>query len=531
MQTATLMQGNGDRALTDPAPLHAEARQNLRFAPDSPEERKAFAALQTRLPKLFETVFPNPLLPRTVIVVPSISFDMEVMAKIAGAPHYEERLLCLLMLLRMPRTKLIYLTSLPIADEIIDYYLHLLPGVPARHARSRLTLLACDDASAYPLTAKLLARPRLLKHARETMGDPKLAHLACFNVTHLERTLAVELGAPIFGCDPALLALGSKSGGRRIFREAGVPMPDGLEDLADEQALAEALCELKGRNPDLKRAVVKLDEGFSGEGNAMFSFNGCPDGGGIHTWVKRKLPELACEAKDMKWDAFAAKFKEMKGVAEVFIEGKEKRSPSAQFRADPNGVLEKLSTHDQVLGGPSGQVFLGCIFPADQAYRLDIQAEATKAAEVLKKRGVWGRFAIDFISVRETERWKHYAIEINLRKGGTTHPFLMLEFLTNGKYDAATGAFRTRQGSPRCYYSTDNLVSERYVGITPADLIDIAVMNGIHFDAATQEGVAFHLIGALSEFGKVGVLSVGETPKRAAALYDQAVAALDNAAK
>ena len=91
--------------------------------------------------------------------------------------------------------------------------------------------------------------------------------------------------------------------------------------------------------------------------------------------------------------------------------------------------------------------------------------------------------------------------------------------------------FRTRQGSPRCYYSTDNLVSERYVGITPADLIDIAVMNGIHFDAATQEGVAFHLIGALSEFGKVGVLSVGETPKREAALYDQAVAALDNAAK
>lgn len=515
--------------MTDPAPLHAEARQNLRFAPGSAEERKAFAALQARLPKLFETVFPNPLLPRAVIVVPSISFDQDVLAKVAGGPHYEERLLCLLMLLRMPRTKIVYLSSLPIADEIIDYYLHLLPGVPPRHARARLTLLACDDASPHPLSAKLLARPRILEHVREAMGDPELAHLACFNVTHLERTLAVELGVPIFGCDPALLSLGSKSGGRKIFRETGVPMADGIEDIADEQGLADALCELRGRNASLKRAVVKLDEGFSGEGNAMFSFAGCPESGRIQTWVKNKLPALACEAKDMGWDEFSTKFKEMKGVAECFIEGAEKRSPSAQFRADPNGVLETLSTHDQVLGGPTGQVYLGCTFPADPAYGLAIQAEATKAAEALKKRGVWGRFAIDFISVREGAGWKNYAIEINLRKGGTTHPYLMLEYLTDGKYDAKTGVFRTPQGSARAYYATDNLVSPRYVGLTPEDLIDIAVMNGLHFNASTQEGVMFHLIGALSEFGKVGVVCVADNSTRAMALYKKTIWALDSA--
>jgi hypothetical protein len=43
--------------------------------------------------------------------------------------------------------------------------------------------------------------------------------------------------------------------------------------------------------------------------------------------------------------------------------------------------------------------------------------------------------------------------------------------------------------------------------LTPDDLIDIAVMNGLHFHSATQEGVAFHLLGALSEFGKLGLLS------------------------
>ncbi len=41
---------------------------------------------------------------------------------------YEERFLFLLMLLRQPRLRMVYVTSLPIAPEIVEYYLALLPG-------------------------------------------------------------------------------------------------------------------------------------------------------------------------------------------------------------------------------------------------------------------------------------------------------------------------------------------------------------------------------------------------------------------
>ena len=276
--------------------------------------------------------------------------------------------------------------------------------------------------------------------------------------------------------------------------------------------------------------MVKLDEGFSGEGNAMFRFDAAPEGSGLKPWVKQNLSNLACEAKDMTAEQYLAKFREMKGVVECFVEGKEKRSPSAQFRINPTGELVPISTHDQLLGGPSGQVFLGCTFPADDAYRMDIQNAAARAAAALRDRGVWGRFAVDFISVREGDAWKHCAIEINLRKGGTTHPFLLLEFLTDGKYDQKTGVFRTQQGSPRAYYSTDNLVSPKYKGLTPEDLVDISVVNNLHYDATTQEGVMFHLIGALSEFGKIGVVCVAADHDRAFALYQKAVKALDEAA-
>jgi hypothetical protein len=485
-----------------------------------------FADLQAGLAGTFDA-FSAPDAPRTVLIVPSLTMDREVLARISGAHHYEERMLCYLLLLRLPRTRVIYMSSRPIPEAIIDYYLHLLPGIPAQHARKRLTFLSCHDGSPLALTEKILERPRLMQHIQEAIPDPSCAYMTCFNVTEHERALALRLGLPIYGCDPSLLAWGSKSGSRKIFREAGVAMPEGFEDLHSADEIADALVELKARRPGIRRAVVKLDEGFSGEGNAVFSYRDAPEGPALRAWVRDRLPGLAFEAQDMTWDLFSEKFAAMGGIVEEFIEGEVKRSPSAQFRVDPLGQLAAVSTHDQVLGGDSGQVFLGCRFPADGSYRLEIQDDGLKAARVLAGKGVLGRFAIDFLSVREGEAWRHFAIEINLRKGGTTHPFMMLEFLTDGRYDPATGAFVTPAGQERCYYASDNLEAEHYRGLTPTDLIDIAALNGLHFDGACQQGVVFHLIGALSEFGKLGVLCIGGSHDKAEALYRRTREVLD----
>jgi hypothetical protein len=496
-------------------------------APSTAVEMSSFARLQRQLARSFTEIFEDPKLPRTVLVIPSLSVDQQVLAKVSGAHHYEERMLCLLMLLRMPRTQVIYVTSTPIADTIIDYYLHLLPGVPARHARQRLLLLSCDDASLAPLTRKILQRPHLLDRIRQAIGDPASAHMTCFAVTEIERKLALRLGLPIYGCDPALAHWGSKSGSRRIFREAGIDMPLGFEDLTSADDVAVALAELKARKPDLAKAVVKINEGFSGEGNAVFEFADSPIGSALLPWVRARLPLLAFEARGMDWELYQDKLSGMGGIVEEFVAGAIKQSPSVQVRVDPTGRLEPVSTHDQVLGGRNGQIFLGCRFPADDAYRLEIQERGMRAAKVLADKGALGRFGIDFISVKQGDAWRHLAIEINLRKGGTTHPFLMLQFLTDGHYDAVTGQFLTPSGRPRFYYASDNLESERYRGLTPDDLIDISVMNGLHFHAATGEGVAFHLIGALSEFGKLGVVCIGETQARADALYRRTVEVLD----
>jgi len=124
---------------------HSEGRANMDL------EKKKFAQIQKQLVPIYRDIFPDRVAEQTVIIVPSASLDIEVLSKITGIHHYEERLLCLLILLRLPRTNLIFVTSQPIHDSIIDYYLHLLPGVPSKHARRRLTLLSCYDASPIPL--------------------------------------------------------------------------------------------------------------------------------------------------------------------------------------------------------------------------------------------------------------------------------------------------------------------------------------------------------------------------------------------
>lgn len=482
-----------------------------------------FESLQRELVTQFEESFPDPMAPKTVIIIPSLTLNPEILSKIKGIIHYEERLLCLLLLLRMPRTRITYVSSMPIDETIVDYYLHLLPGVTAHHARQRLTLLSCHDTSNCALTQKVLDRPRLIEKIRQSIPPGHDAHLSVFNVTWQEHELALQLNVPLYGCPATLNWWGTKTGSREMFRRAGLPMPPGYENLQNMREVLEALQVLKSECPTLQKAVVKLNDGFSGDGNAVFSY--CEGGEAPDEAALRR--HLKMVAQDLSYEQFAEKLEGMGGIVEAFIPGEIKTSPSVQCRVTPLKQIEVISTHDQLLAPENGQVYVGCTFPADAAYAYEIGKMGYQVAEQLARVGVIGRFGVDFVSVKENGRWQHYAIEINLRKGGTTHPYLMLQYLTDGYYDHHTGIYCTPSGQKRHYMATDGLQSESYRTLSPEDLLDIAICNNIHYNAAKQEGVMFHLLGALSEYGKLGMVCIGATPERARELYRQTVAVLD----
>jgi hypothetical protein len=491
---------------------------------DEAQRYEQFDRLQERMPEVWAAMRLNQE-GESVVVVPSVTLDRITERSGSLGQAMEERFLFLLLLLREPRLRMVYVTSMPVSPAIVEYYLALLPGIIPSHARARLSLVAVHDATPRPLSEKLLQRPQLLRRIAELVPDRSRSHLVPYNTTILERDLAVVLGIPMYGADPRLFELGTKTGCRRLFADEGIDHPLGSEDLHTFEDLVEATRQLRQQRPTVQHVIVKLNEGVSGEGNAMVDLRDLPGPGaaGEGSSIAERLSAMEFELPDTPFDLYLAKLAQRGGVVEERLVGTEVRSPSVQMRVIPGGRVELLSTHDQLLGGPSGQSYLGCRFPADFAYARAISSHATVIGERLAHEGVIGRFALDFVVVKDSDGdWTPYAIEINLRKGGTTHPFLTLQFLTDGRYDPTTGLFLTPDGREKHLVATDHLESPLLQGLSLDDLFDIVARQGLHFDQARQTGVVFHMISCITEHGRVGLTAVGDTPQQADALHQLA---------
>jgi len=508
---------------TTSEPLPAETLADL----DEAERSERFAELQQRLTAVWG-VLRSGREGESIVVVPSRTVD-KWDERAAESQAYEERLLFLLLLLRQPRLRVIYVTSLPIAASIIDYYLGMLAGVIPAHARARLSLVATHDGSPRPLSAKLLERPRVIEQIRSLIPDPELCHLVPYTTSPLERDLALLLGIPMYGADPRFLSFGTKTGCRRLFTDEDVSHPFGCEEIDSLDGVVDGMVELRTTRPNAHEALVKLNEGVSGEGNALVDLRDLPASGSPEERValEERIREMSFEVEDLEFDTYLQKLTETGGVLEERISGSDFRSPSVQLRVTPDGSVHLLSTHDQLLGGPSGQSYLGCRFPADPAYAVAITLEAKKIGDRLAREGVLGRFAVDFVVVRDEDgHWKAYAIEINLRKGGTTHPYLTLEFLTDGRYDPDTATFVAPSGRAKFVVASDHVESPELKGLTHEDLFDVIVRRDLHFDQARQRGVVFHMMSALTELGRIGLTAVGDSPDEAEQIYREAEGAL-----
>src|SRR5439155_25578389 len=149
-----------------------------------------------------------------------------------------------------------------------------------------------------------------------------------------ESDLAVALGIPMYGADPAHLHFGTKSGSRRLFAEEGVSHPDGAENLRTFDDLVRAIRELRARRPDVRSVIVKHDEGVTGEGNATID---------VRDDIEECVRGMRFESSTTTFEEYMAKLEAEGGIVEERVTGEEIRSPSVQMRVTPLGELEILS--------------------------------------------------------------------------------------------------------------------------------------------------------------------------------------------
>jgi hypothetical protein len=188
----------------------------------------------------------------------------------------------------------------------------------------------------------------------------------------------------------------------------------------------------------------------------------------------------------------------------------------------PTGDVEVVSTHEQLIGGSGGLVYLGCRLPAEPAYAGLLAGYGAAVGRVLADRGALGRLSVDFVAVRGLDGgWQLSGLEINLRKTGTTHPLAALASLVPGRYHPIHGRWQCDDGSERCYRSTDSLAVAGWRGGSEA-VIAAVEGAGLQFDRRTGTGIVLHSLCGLEHGGRVGLTAIGASAEDAERLWGEA---------
>ena len=449
-----------------------------------------------------------------LIALPSYSVSESLLSHYGDRiPSLEHRYLNAILLAgRIRSCEVIYVATRGPSPDVLEYYLRLVPEEDRESTRRRITIVEVpSDRSARSVSARLADRADTIARLRAHIGA-RPAFIEPWNVTEHEVRLAVALGVPINGTAPELRPLAFKSAGRRLFAAAGVPAPVGREDVRTTDDVVAAVHAILEERPAAPGVVIKHDDSGAGDGNVVIDLEPMRSADDADGWLRATIEALPeWYRRDLA----------LGGVVEERIAGDRFSSPSAQVDIRPDGQVVVLATHEQVLGGPGGQVYLGCRFPAEPAYAQVLAEHAGRIGEQLSARGAMGRFSVDFVAAATGDcPWDVYAIEVNLRKGGTTHPYAALRNVVPGRYDPAQGRWLADDGTTRAYSSTDNLVDESWLGLPPTDVIRVVREAGLQFDPATRVGTVLHMLSGLEIDGRFGLTAIAATPAEAESMFE-----------
>jgi hypothetical protein len=480
-----------------------------------------FSQLQQRLGDAWKVNSPSSSTDHVIVAMPSFSLGESTLAHYASRiPALEHRYLNAIFLLNtLPSCEFVFLSTVAPDPEVLEYYFSLFPSDRIDDAKRRMKVFVVPDSSPRPLAQKLKDFPEIISDLRQHFGG-RPVFIEPWNVTPHEVAIAELLQAPINGTAPALWPLGFKSSGRKLFAKVGVPTPAGREDVRTPSDVVSAIRAIQSARPGCKGVVIKHDNSGAGDGNVVLRFDASDDSDGALRARVESLPAWYLA------DLLAG------GVVEELVSGELFSSPSAQLDVTPFGEVRMLATHEQVLGGADSQVYMGCRFPADPSYAPQLAEYAIAIGKELAELGVVGRFSVDFVAAKDgASGWRIYALEMNLRKGGTTHPYATLRHLVPGTYDAAAGKWVCKDGTTRAYCSTDNMVDEAWQKLNPVSVIRQFREAGLQFDPVKGRGVALHMLSCLAIDGRFGLTAIGNSPADARSMFDSAADIVNSASE
>lgn len=266
------------------------------------------------------------------------------------------------------------------------------------------------------------------------------------------------------------------------------------------------------RNSTSESFLIKINDEEAGNGIAEVSCTMCDES----LEAFRSNMKIS---KSVPFSEFESRLSTVGCVVEERIVAKFTANPSVQMHISESGYIKNLSTHEQVLCGLS---YSGSLFPANKAFRTNLILTGYKIARHLRSKGVRGIFSVDFLATRQTTEadWNLHALEINIRKGATTHPYFWTRVLTGCRYDEDLGILQGLLGDI-VYVSTEYVHSPKLYHFNATEIINLVKSENIEFNALRCNGVFLHMLSSMQTHGKIGATAIAQDHPSALRLLDR----------
>ncbi|XP_034291358.1 IQ domain-containing protein H isoform X2 [Pantherophis guttatus] len=506
---------------------------------------------------------------RTIIHIPSLGYKQSLREADPDFAVHQGSQFGRLCEIKDPNVDVIYICPLELSEELLRYYNKLLGLQPAVRSgnpedigdlQDRFKILTPEAINSFPnrpmsLASFLKYSPKILKRVRNLVQG-KEAYIVGGLLNQDDLEVADVLDLPILGSDPEVAHLYStKSGNKRVFDAAGVPVPPGQYDIYSRHQMIEALSQLIIDNPEVQRWVFKMDNEFGGNGTAFCDIAKhlkCyawilkeHHRYGPEMWNKRwahepalvklsqELPGLLAqhaqavnEKRFPTWGKFLQTFVSQGGVVEAFPPSDSITSLTVDMLIEPTGEVTMVSCGDQFHAeGPLRSS--GTTLPQASVEPKRLHLLCSKIGEACKSRGVVGYFSIDFVTFIHPQslRQQVWATDLDLRYSDHLAMTRVALYVTEGTFDCASSRFQVHLPSKKPPVQKEqtrstSLVS-RYVLMSSSiknDNLSLIYYNvflqmckahGIGYDVRLKEGTVFILFEDKKR-NTFGMITIGE---------------------
>ncbi|KVF36238.1 hypothetical protein WJ21_16615 [Burkholderia vietnamiensis] len=434
---------------------------------------------------------------RTIVFIPSISFDGLTDKYLIGLNCFEERNLYYLACLSNPKTRFIAVLSSTVEDSFIDYCVdHVARArlIDSASLRERFEIVRIPTVSDENLSHALFRQPVVLESLQQRIRRTANPIIDFWLVSPEEIRLATALNCPYYGLPESALQFDNKSNARGLFKEIGLRIPEGEEHIDSPIEAWLALKRLVERT-SASEYLIKLNCEEAGKGIAIVDRESILQ-------PFEKFAGLIKAPTGIPVDEFVEALCRQGATVEAFIAASIKACPSVKMEVLADGSVRNLATHDQVL---NGLAYSGARFPAAESYRSELIRIGYQVAEAAGQRGARGIVSVDFLATKNSpsEPWTLWGMEINARKGATTHPYYWTRWLTGSDYSVDTGTLTCDAGET--VYCASEFFSDPHLHLVPPSLLlsDLRE-SGLDYNHQERSGVFVHMLSSVRRFSKVG---------------------------